>query len=63
MLGEIKIEIDYQKYEEDAKWDGIKGYVTNTTLAASFVIDNYKELWNIERAFRMSKTDLRIRPI
>jgi len=63
MSGEIKIEIDYQKYEEDAKWDGIKGYVTNTTLVASSVIDNYKELWNIERAFRMSKTDLRIRPI
>ncbi|CAG1020917.1 hypothetical protein DOJK_00653 [Patescibacteria group bacterium] len=63
MLGEIKIEIDYEKFEEDAKWDGIKGYVTNTTLAASSVIDNYKELWNIERAFRMSKTDLRIRPI
>ena len=63
MSGEIKIEIDYEKFEEDAKWDGIKGYVTNTTLAASSVIDNYKELWNIERAFRMSKTDLRIRPI
>jgi len=63
MSGEIKIEIDYEKFEEDAKWDGIKGYVTNTSLTASSVIDNYRELWNIERAFRMSKTDLRIRPI
>lgn len=27
------------------------------------VIENYKNLWHIEKAFRMSKTDLRIRPI
>ncbi|MDR2533278.1 MAG: hypothetical protein LBC81_00605 [Tannerellaceae bacterium] len=26
-------------------------------------MDNYKNLWHIERAFRMSKTDLRIRPV
>ena len=32
-------------------------------MPASSVIDNYKELWNIERDYRMSKTDLRIRPI
>ena len=27
------------------------------------IIDNYKYLWHIEKAFRISKTDLRIRPI
>jgi len=27
------------------------------------VVENYKNLWYIEKAFRMSKTDLRIRPI
>ncbi len=27
------------------------------------IIENYNNLWHIERAFRMSKTDLRIRPI
>jgi transposase len=27
------------------------------------IIANYKNLWHIEKAFRMSKTDLRIRPI
>ena len=26
-------------------------------------MENYKNLWHIEKAFRMSKTDLRIRPI
>ena len=63
MEGDIKIEIDYQKYQRDAYMDGIKGYITNTDLLAKEVIDNYRELWNIERAFRISKTDLQIRPI
>ncbi len=26
-------------------------------------MDNYKHLWAIEKAFRISKTDLRVRPI
>jgi transposase len=26
-------------------------------------LDNYKNLWHIEKVFRMSKTDLHIRPI
>ncbi len=33
LSGEIKIEIDYDKYKADAKWDGLKGYLTNTTLS------------------------------
>lgn len=63
MEGEINIQIDYDKFDSDAVWDGLKGYITNTKLTNDQVIENYKNLWNIERAFRMSKTDLRIRPI
>ncbi len=61
--GQVKIKIDYDKFNADKKWDGLKGYLTNTKLKASTVIDNYANLWHIERAFRISKTDLRIRPI
>lgn len=61
--GEINIRIDYEKFEDDARWDGIKGYVTNTKLKANQIIDSYKHLWQIEKAFRISKTDLKIRPI
>lgn len=61
--GEVIIEVDYDKYNHDQAWDGLKGYVTNTKLTDSEVMENYKNLWHIERAFRMSKTDLRIRPI
>jgi transposase len=63
LSGEVSIEIDYDKYKNDDKWDGLKGYVTNTKLSDQQVLDNYRNLWHIEKAFRMSKTDLRIRPI
>lgn len=61
--GDIKIEIDYEKFEADNKWDGLKGYLTNTKLSAQNIIENYNQLWHIEKAFRISKTDLKIRPI
>lgn len=63
LSGEVSIEIDYTKFENDHKWDGLKGYISNTKLTNQQVLDNYKHLWQIEKAFRMSKTDLRIRPV
>ena len=63
MDGTINIAIDKEKYEADKKWDGLKGYVTNCKLTAAEIMDNYINLWHIEKAFRMSKTDLKIRPI
>jgi transposase len=61
--GEIAITIDYEKFASDNVWDGLKGYVTNTILTKEQIIGNYGQLWQIEKAFRISKTDLRIRPI
>jgi transposase len=63
LQGEISIEIDYEKFNKDNAWDGLKGYITNTKIPDKQVIENYKNLWHIEKAFRMSKTDLRIRPV
>ena len=51
------------KFEADAAWDSIKGYVTNTRLTPEEVIDSYGNLWFIERAFRFNKFDLAVRPI
>ena len=45
---------------------GLKGYVTNISadvMGASEVIGSYHELWRVEQSFRMSKTDLRARPM
>jgi len=61
--GEISISIDKEKFTQDGQWDGLKGYMTNTKLSKQEVIENYGHLWKIEKAFRVSKHDLRIRPI
>ena len=61
--GEIKVSIDKAKFDTDSLWDGLKGYITNTSLTKDEIIDNYSHLWKIEKAFRISKTDLKIRPI
>jgi len=63
LSGEITIEIDYDKFQTDSRWDGLKGYITNTALSHKQSIDSYNELWHIEKAFRISKTDLQIRPV
>lgn len=61
--GEVAITIDRDKYHADEKWDGLKGYLTNSTLPTEQVLENYQHLWKIEKAFRVTKTDLKIRPI
>jgi transposase len=63
LKGEVKVEIDENKIREDQKWDGLKGYITNTRLLPKKIVENYRHLWQIEKAFRISKTDLKIRPI
>ncbi len=61
--GHVKISIDYEKFFKDKQWDGLKGYITNNSLSKDEIIENYNQLWQIEKAFRVSKTDLKIRPI
>jgi transposase len=61
--GDVDICIDHAKFKQDAAWDGLKGYLTNTNLSKEDIINNYGQLWKIENAFRVSKHDLKIRPI
>jgi transposase len=63
LTGEVAISIDYEKYKADSCWDGLKGYVSNSSLSTEEILENYNHLWQIEKAFRVSKTDLKIRPI
>ncbi|WP_305686567.1 IS1634 family transposase [Microbacterium sp.] len=45
---------------------GLKGYVTNipaTLMPAAEVMSSYHDLWHVEQSFRMSKTDLKARPM
>ena len=49
---------------------GLKGYVTNlracpdgTPVSPEFVIGSYYQLFQVERSFRMAKSDLQARPV
>ncbi len=42
---------------------GIKGYVTNLNISDEQIITYYHQLWHVEQSFRMSKSDLKARPI
>ena len=61
---EIKYKLNASKVLNDEKLDGIKGFITNDfTLKSNEVIEHYQNQYDVEKAFRISKTDLKIRPI
>ena len=60
---DIQVSISEDKINEDEKWDGLKGYITNTELDADCVVAQYHGLWVVERAFRISKGTLDMRPM
>jgi len=56
--------INQEKIKADAQWDGFHGVITNATdKTSSELLSRYRELWQIEEAFRISKHDLKMRPI
>ena len=56
--------INESRIEEDAKWDGLHGVISNVKdKSATEILSRYRELWQIEEAFRLSKHDLKMRPI
>lgn len=42
---------------------GVKGYLTDLSLSDAQIIDRYHNLWQVEKSFRMSKSDLLMRPV
>ena len=61
-----KIVLNETLIEKTKKLLGIKGYYTNleeTVADNKTIIERYHELYKIEQAFRISKTDLQTRPI
>lgn len=61
-----KIELNQKLIGKTEKLLGIKGYYTNleeTVVDNITIIERYHELYKIEQAFRISKSDLETRPI
>lgn len=59
-----KAELDHDKIERDAQWDGLHGVITNIKgKTPKQILGRYRDLWRIEEAFRINKHDLKMRPI
>lgn len=64
--GKQQLELNEELIEKTKKLLGIKGYYTNLeeTIADNrTIIERYHELYRIEQAFRVSKSDLQTRPV
>ena len=62
--GKGYLQLDKEKIQADARWDGLHGMVTNMPdLTAQEACAHYHGLWQVEETFRLSKHDLAIRPI
>jgi len=61
---DLSITLNEDKILQDEAWDGLKGIVTNNeTLSSQELIHQYSNLWQVEESFRITKHDLKIRPI
>ena len=63
MDGETKVELNRERIWLDAQWDGLKGYLTNTDIPTGDIFTAYHNLWNVEKAFRIAKSKIEIRPM
>lgn len=61
--GKKGFEIDRDKVEQEARFDGKWVLRTNTDLPAKEVALKYKQLWRVEQIFRTVKSILHTRPI
>ena len=58
------VQIDEEKIRFAEQWDGLHSIITNISdMPAEEAFDQYGGLWQIEESFRLTKHDLRVRPI
>ena len=61
--GKSAAKLDEDKVYLDELWDGMHGIFTNSTKDPSELLSRYSDLWQIEETFRITKHDLKVRPI
>lgn len=59
----MPIQLDAERIKQDAMYDGFKAIATSTDLPVEEVLSKYRDLYEIEHAFRTLKSQLEIRPI
>lgn len=56
--------LDEEKIKDDEKYDGFYVLITSEVDTPDFeIIEQYHNLWEIEKSFRVTKTELRSRPV
>ena len=64
IAGEVKIGVNQSRVAAESMWDGLRGIITNAReLSDEEVLNQYCNLWQVEEAFRVTKHDLKVRPI
>lgn len=64
LKGSASLVLNEEKIKTEEKWDGLLGVVTNDLdLKHSEILTHYNNLWQIENAFRITKHDLKVRPV
>jgi transposase len=58
-----KPKLDEEKIHQDELYDGVFVITTNTKLSCIQVVERYKDLWQVEQAFRHLKSELEVGPI
>ncbi len=62
--GETELGIDQDKVEQAQRWDGLHGVITNLPdTDNATILSQYRGLWQVEDTFRVTKHDLKVRPI
>lgn len=62
--GTSSIELDEEKIQSASRWDGLHGVMTNAAeLSDQEILKQYNNLWQVENAFRLTKHDLKVRPV
>ena len=62
---DAKIILNEEKINEASQWDGLKGLIVSKScgLSDEEILTQYNNLWQVEQSFRITKHDLKIRPI
>jgi len=62
--GTSQVSLDEEALSKEAVWDGLHGILTNSKdLSPQDLFSYYRGLWQVEESFRVTKHDLKIRPI
>ena len=65
VAGKTTLSVNQDKVSEAQRWDGLHGVVTNLPEATDTptILSRYRGPWQVEDTFRVSKHDLKVRPV